>query len=78
MPSTTSGTVSSPRPRCRSRSSISGAQAVAKAVKDPDFIKAMAKVGSGIDYLDRDEFRPWWDEDSQQTEDAVRAIGKVQ
>ena len=41
-------------------------QAVAKAVKDPEFIKAMQKVGSGIDYLDRDEFRPWWDEDSQQ------------
>ncbi len=53
-------------------------QAVAKAVKDPEFIKAMAKVGSGIDYLDRDEFRPWWDEDSKKTEEAVRAIGKVQ
>ena len=52
--------------------------AVAKAVKDPDFIKAMAKVGSGIDYLDRDEFRPWWDADSRKTEDTVRAIGKVQ
>ena len=51
---------------------------MAKAVKDPEFIKAMAKVGSGIDYLDRDEFRPWWDEDSQKTEEAVRAIGKVQ
>ena len=53
-------------------------QAIAKAVKDPEFIKAMAKVGSGIDYLDRDEFRPWWDEDSRKTEEAVRAIGKVQ
>jgi tripartite-type tricarboxylate transporter receptor subunit TctC len=52
--------------------------AVAKAVKDPDFIKAMEKVGSGIDYLDRDEFRPWWDADSRNTEDTVRAIGKVQ
>jgi tripartite-type tricarboxylate transporter receptor subunit TctC len=52
--------------------------AVAKAVKDPDFIKAMEKVGSGIDYLDRDEFRPWWDADSRKTEDTVRAIGKVQ
>jgi len=52
--------------------------AVAKAVKDPDFIKAMEKVGSGIDYLDRDEFRPWWDADSSKTEDTVRAIGKVQ
>ena len=53
-------------------------QAMAKAVKDPEFIKAMDKVGSGIDYLDRDEFRPWWDADSSKTEDTVRAIGKVQ
>ncbi len=53
-------------------------QALAKAVKDPEFIKAMDKVGSGIDYLDRDEFRPWWDADSRKTEETVRAIGKVQ
>ena len=53
-------------------------QAVAMAVKDPQFIEAMAKVGSGIEYLDRDAFRPWWDEDSRKTEDTVRAIGKVQ
>jgi len=53
-------------------------QAMAKAVKDPEFIRAMDKVGSGIDYLDRDEFRPWWDADSRKTEDTVRAIGKVQ
>ena len=52
--------------------------AVAKAVKDPQFIEAMHKVGSGIEYLDRDAFRPWWDEDSRKTEDTVRAIGKVQ
>jgi tripartite-type tricarboxylate transporter receptor subunit TctC len=53
-------------------------EAVAKAVKDPEFIQAMHKVGSGIEYLDRDAFRPWWDEDSRKTEEAVRAIGKVQ
>jgi tripartite-type tricarboxylate transporter receptor subunit TctC len=53
-------------------------EAVAKAVKDPEFIQAMARVGSGIDYLDRDAFRPWWDADSKKTEDTVRAIGKVQ
>jgi tripartite-type tricarboxylate transporter receptor subunit TctC len=53
-------------------------EAVAKAVKDPEFLAAMAKVGSGVEYLDRDQFRPWWDEDSRKTEEAVRAIGKVQ
>jgi len=52
--------------------------AVAKAVHDPQFLQAMAKVGSGIEYLDRDAFRPWWDADSKKTEDTVRAIGKVQ
>lgn len=53
-------------------------EAIANAVKDPQFIEAMQKVGSGIDYLDRDAFRPWWDEDSRKTEETVRAIGKVQ
>jgi hypothetical protein len=36
----------------------------------------MARVGSGIDYLDRDAFRPWWDADSKKTEETVRAIGR--
>jgi tripartite-type tricarboxylate transporter receptor subunit TctC len=53
-------------------------EAVSKAVKDPEFLQAMARVGSGIEYLDRDEFRPWWDADSKKTEDTVRAIGKTQ
>jgi tripartite-type tricarboxylate transporter receptor subunit TctC len=53
-------------------------EAIAKAVKEPDFVQAMDRLGSGIHYLDRDTFRPWWDEDSRKTEDTVRAIGKVQ
>jgi tripartite-type tricarboxylate transporter receptor subunit TctC len=53
-------------------------EAIAKAVKDPEFLQAMTRVGSGIEYLDRDEFRPWWDADSKKTEDTVRAIGKTQ
>ena len=52
--------------------------AVARAVKDPEFVQAMARVGSGIAYQDADEFRTWWDADSRKTEDTVRAIGKVQ
>ena len=43
-------------------------EAIAKAVTDPEFLQAMARVGSGIDYLDRDAFRPWWDADSKKTE----------
>jgi tripartite-type tricarboxylate transporter receptor subunit TctC len=53
-------------------------EAIAKAVKDPQFIEAMTKLGTSIDHLDRDAFRPWWDEDSRKTEETVRAIGKVQ
>ena len=32
--------------------------AIAKAVSDPEFIQAMGRVGSGIDYLDRDRIPP--------------------
>jgi tripartite-type tricarboxylate transporter receptor subunit TctC len=53
-------------------------EAAAKAAKDPEFLQAMARVGSGTEYMDRDAFRPWWDADSKKTEDTVGAIGKVQ
>ncbi len=52
--------------------------AIAKAVKDLQFVDAMHKLGSEIEHLDADAFRPWWDEDSRKTEETVRAIGKVQ
>src|SRR5262249_7315291 len=52
--------------------------AIAKAVKDPAFLQAMERVGSGIDYQDADEFAAWWADDSRKTEAIVRAIGKVQ
>jgi tripartite-type tricarboxylate transporter receptor subunit TctC len=53
-------------------------EATAKAVKDPEFIEAMTRLGSDITYLDADEFKVWWERDSRITEDAVNAIGKVQ
>ena len=53
-------------------------EAIAKAAQDPEFLQAMARVGSGTEYLDRDAFRPWWDADSKKIEETVRAIGKVQ
>ena len=53
-------------------------EAVAKAVKDPEFVQAMGRVGSGIQYLDRDAFRGWWDQDSKKIEETVKAIGRVQ
>ncbi len=51
--------------------------AIAQAVKEPDFLQAMARSGSGVAYQDADEFRAWWDRDSKAIEDAVRAIGKL-
>ena len=52
-------------------------EAVAKAVKEPDYIEAMRRLGTDVLYLDGDEFKTWWDRDSRRTEDAVRAIGRV-
>jgi tripartite-type tricarboxylate transporter receptor subunit TctC len=53
-------------------------EAVARAVTDPEFVQAMGRVGSGIQYMDRDAFRAWWDQDSKKIEEAVQAIGRVQ
>lgn len=51
-------------------------EAVAEAVKDPDFIAAMAKAGAGIAYQDQPEFAAWWKNDSDALDAAVKAIGK--
>jgi tripartite-type tricarboxylate transporter receptor subunit TctC len=51
-------------------------EAVAKAVKEPDFLQAMEKAGAGVHYQDAPEFQKWWDEDSKRLEDIVRVIGK--
>ena len=51
--------------------------AVAKAVREPDFVHAMEAIGFNVAYQDADEFRAWWDDDSRKTEAAVRAIGKT-
>jgi tripartite-type tricarboxylate transporter receptor subunit TctC len=50
--------------------------AVAKAVKEPDFLQAMEKAGSDVAYQDAPEFKVWWDQDSKRLEDIVRVIGK--
>lgn len=53
-------------------------EAVAKAVKEPDFLAALGKAGSGVAYLDGPDFKPWFDADAKRLEDTVRAIGKVE
>ncbi len=52
--------------------------AVAEAVKDPEFIAAMAKSGAGIAYQDQPEFAAWWAKDSDTLETAVQTIGKIE
>jgi tripartite-type tricarboxylate transporter receptor subunit TctC len=52
--------------------------AIAKAVKDPQFIKAMDHISTQVAYLDGDAFKKWWDADSKTTADTVKEIGKVQ
>ncbi|MCC7347807.1 MAG: tripartite tricarboxylate transporter substrate binding protein [Variibacter sp.] len=52
-------------------------EAVARAAKERDFLDAMERAGSGVHYMDADEFRVFWDKDSKAIEDAVNAIGKL-
>jgi tripartite-type tricarboxylate transporter receptor subunit TctC len=47
------------------------------AAQDPDFKQAMTRSGSGVEYLDGDAFRAWWDKDSRMLEGVVQAIGKM-
>lgn len=53
-------------------------ETVAKAVRDVEYIEASRRQGTPIYHLDGEAFRDWWERDSRRTEDAVRAIGKVQ
>jgi tripartite-type tricarboxylate transporter receptor subunit TctC len=52
--------------------------AVKKAVQDPEFKAAMDKVQVPINYKDADEFKTWWDADSNRLADVIRKIGKVE
>ncbi len=53
-------------------------QAVGKAVQDPEFKGAMAKMETPIAYLDAPEFRKFWDNDAKRMAEAVKRVGKVQ
>lgn len=53
-------------------------EAMAKAVKEPEFVAAMEKAGSGIAYQDQPEFAAWWKHDCDEMEEAVKVIGKVE
>jgi tripartite-type tricarboxylate transporter receptor subunit TctC len=53
-------------------------EAARKAVEDPDFRKAMAKVDSLVHYMDAPEFEKYWRADAARLTALVKAIGRVE
>ena len=52
-------------------------EAVGKAARDPQFVEAMQKVNSTIDYRDTPEFRKFFEQDHARLAEAVKRIGKA-
>ena len=50
---------------------------VRQAVKEPEFVTAMAKMETPIAYQDADEFNAFWQRDAQTLAAIVKKIGKV-
>ncbi|HEX6633204.1 MAG TPA: tripartite tricarboxylate transporter substrate binding protein [Usitatibacter sp.] len=53
-------------------------EAARKAVEDPAFKSALAKVETPIQYLDQPQFQAFWDGDARKLASAVQRIGKVE
>jgi tripartite-type tricarboxylate transporter receptor subunit TctC len=51
---------------------------VAKAAQDPEFVGAMKKVNSTVDYRDTPQFKQFFEADYARLAQAVKGIGKVQ
>ncbi len=52
--------------------------AVRRAVADPDFKNAMARVNSPIQYMDAPEFASYWEADARRLAAMVKIVGKVE
>jgi len=52
--------------------------AVRRAVEDPDFKGAMAKLETPIAYLDAPEFQKFWDKDARMLADAIKRVGRIE
>jgi tripartite-type tricarboxylate transporter receptor subunit TctC len=52
--------------------------AARRAVEDPDFRNAMAKIETPISYLDAPEFQKFWDKDAKILAEAVKRVGRVE
>jgi tripartite-type tricarboxylate transporter receptor subunit TctC len=53
-------------------------EAARKAVEDPDFKAAMAKIETPVAYRDAPDFQRFWDEDAKRLAEAVRRVGRVE
>jgi tripartite-type tricarboxylate transporter receptor subunit TctC len=49
-----------------------------RAVQDPDFKNAMAKVSSLVQYKDAPEFQKYWQDDAKRLAALVKLVGKVE
>ena len=49
-----------------------------RAVEDPDFRNAMAKIETPISYLDAPDFQKFWDKDAKILAEAVKRVGRVE
>jgi tripartite-type tricarboxylate transporter receptor subunit TctC len=52
--------------------------ATRQAVQDPEFKSGMEKMQAPIAYQDAEEFRAWWDRDTQMLPGVIKRIGKVE
>ena len=52
-------------------------EATANAVQDPEFTAASEKMQMPPAYQDTDEFKTWWDKDSEMLAAAIRRMGKA-
>jgi tripartite-type tricarboxylate transporter receptor subunit TctC len=51
---------------------------VARAVRDPEFVKHMQNAGLPVEYMDGPDFRKFWMADAERIEAAIKRIGKVE
>jgi tripartite-type tricarboxylate transporter receptor subunit TctC len=51
---------------------------VRQAVNDSEFVKASEKMQMPTAYLDADEFKSWWDKDTEMLAAAIRRMPKVE
>jgi len=51
---------------------------VRQAVNDSEFLKASEKMQMPVAYLDADEFKTWWDKDSEMLAAAIRRMPKLE